>query len=136
MTLEPYAARLNFMMPSPLTGNEWQLMLAQYMEALARLCTEAGPCVIGHIKGLAAFPDNGFLKISVISPDHPADVNGEVPENLSDLSFVLNVLVYGHTREMIARLNREILDFPDKPWKGHVSVVEVNHGHAHDKETA
>ena len=133
MTLEPYAARLNFKMPSPLTGREWQLMLAQYMEALARHCSEAGPCVIGHIKGLAAFPDNGFLKISVISPDHPVDVDGVVPENLSEISFALNVLVYGHTREMIARLNRETLGFPDRAWKGHVTMVEVTHDHRHDK---
>ena len=136
MTLEPYAVRLNFKMPSPLTGREWQFMLVQYMETLTRHCSEAGACVIGHIKGLAAFPDKGFLKISAISPDHPADVNGGVPDNLLEISFILNVLVYGLTREMIARLNREVLAFHDRPWKGHVTMVQADHDHGHDKGKA
>lgn len=129
MTLEPYSVRLNFKMDSPMTTTEWGLMISDLMETLARNYGEAGPCVIGHIKGFARITGNGFLRISVISSDHPADVDAGFSDALSELSLTLNVLVYGHPKELLARLTRQTIDLSEKPWSQHVTMESVEHGH-------
>ncbi len=132
MTLEPYAARLDFKMFSAPSSKEWSLMLAEYMETLARHCNETGPCLIGHLKGLALISNHGFLKISLISPDHPAEVEGEIPENTLELSIVLNILVYGHTEKVLERLTRKTLEAMKKAWDGNISMVSIKHNHSRD----
>lgn len=122
MSLEPYSARLNFKMSSPLSDRQWRILLAEYMETLARQCCEERTCIIGHIKGLTEFAENGFLKVSVTSLDQPAEVEGKVPSNISELSFVLNVLVYGLTREEIVEMVGKTISRPDSLWLGHVNI--------------
>ena len=62
MIFEPYAVHLNFRMDAPVTAEDWRLMLSEFLETYAGLCSEAGPCVIGHIKGFARNSDDSFLK--------------------------------------------------------------------------
>jgi hypothetical protein len=128
MILEPYTVRLNFRMDSPMTGAEWGLMISGLMESLARHCSETGPCVIGHIKGFARISGIGFIRISVISPDHPADVDARISDDFSELSLTLNVLVYGHSKKMLAQLARKTIDLSERPWSEHVTMESAEDG--------
>jgi len=136
MILEPYTAGLDFKMDSPMTAAQWGSMISELVGTIARHCSEAGPCVIGHIKGLAIIPGNGFLKISVISSNHPADVDAESGDDSSELSMTLNVIVYGHTKKMLAQLTRNTVDLPERPWSGHVKMKSVERGHIQISESS
>ena len=129
MILEPYTVRLNFKMDSPMKAAQWGLMISELMETLDRQCSQAGLCVIGHLKGFARLPDNGFLKISIISPDYPADVEAESTDDFSELSLTLNVVIYGHSKKMLAQFTRNTIDLSEKPWNGHVTMESVEDGH-------
>ena len=136
MIFEPYTVGLNFKMDSPMTVEQWGSMISELVETIARHCIEAGPCVIGHIKGFAAISGNGFLRISVISPDHPADMDAESVGDFSELSMTLNVLVYGHTKKMLTQLTRNTVNLPERPWSGHVTVEPAAHGHIQISESS
>ena len=72
--LEPFAARLRWQFPSAIALCEWGALLGECLETLARRCDETGPHVVGHIKGLALLADGAYVRVSVVSPRHPADV--------------------------------------------------------------
>ena len=135
MIFEPYTVCLNFKMDSPMTIEQWGSMISELVETIARHCIEAGPCVIGHIKGFAAIPGNGFLRISVISPDHPADIDAQSVDDFSELSMTLNVLVYGHTKKMLTQLTRNTVNLPERPWSRHVTMASAAHGHIQISES-
>ena len=103
-------------------------MISDLMETLARNCREAGPCVIGHLKGFARISGNGFLRISVTHADHPADVDAALSDDFSELSLTLNVLVYGHPKKMLAQLTHKTIELPEKPWSEHVTMESAEHG--------
>lgn len=122
LTLEPYAARLRWHLPSAVASHEWEAILSEYLEALARHCDEAAPCVIGHIKGLALFPNGDYLRISIVSPARPADVEGNASEHYAELTLTLNVLVYGLSRDVLERLAQETAADVASRWGGMVTV--------------
>jgi hypothetical protein len=95
LTLEPYAARLHWQLPTATDGQGWAAILAEHLESLARRCDETGQNVIGHIKGLAVLPGGGYVRVNVVSPERPADVESTALGQCADLNFDLNVLVYG-----------------------------------------
>ena len=107
LILEPFVAKLHFRLTEPAGSMEWKQVLAAYMEDLSRRCTEAGPCVIGHIKGLIVGPDKSYLRISVIDAIRPAESEGELPEESDNLTMTLNVIVYGLPRDRIYYLVRQ-----------------------------
>lgn len=136
LILEPYSACLNFKLDSPMTATQWGSMLSELAEAIARHCVEAGPCVIGHIKGFAPLPGNGFLRISVVSPDHPADMDAEGGYDSSELSMTLNVLVYGHSKKLLTQLTRKTINLSGRPWSGYVNIEAIEHGHIHINDSS
>ncbi len=124
LILEPYAVNQHWRLP--LAANEqWQVILADYMETLARKCEESGTCIIGHIKALAIFPDNGFLQISVISAKIPASLKGGVPNGCTELKLSLNVIVYGLKYEVVERLTRETTSHLAERWKAEVDIEQT-----------
>lgn len=104
MTLDPYAAQLRFAVENPLSDRQWRSHLAEFLERIALKCDAHGSSVIGHIKALALFDDNRYLRGSVVSPHRPADVEGNPPEAFRQMEITLNVLVYGLERFFIERL--------------------------------
>lgn len=133
MIFEPYAVHLDFQMDAPIEADDWRLILSELLETYASQCSKAGPCVIGHIKGFAHGNDDTFLKVSVVSPNHPADIDGNMKGGISELSLVLNVLVYGQPKETLAQHLLELVNIPGKIWTGHVAVVPAVHEHDHIK---
>jgi hypothetical protein len=65
---------------------------------------------------------------TVISPDHPADVDARISDDFSELSLTLNVLVYGHSKKMLAQLTRKTIDLSERPWSEHVTMESAEHG--------
>jgi hypothetical protein len=125
LNLEPFSARIHFLLEAPMPSGQWQKILARYMEALARRCEEAGPCVIGHIKAVALFSENRYLRISVVSSSHPAEIGGKPPEIFNELNMTLNVLVYGLSRPVLHRLVKETAAAMETSFKGRISVAPV-----------
>lgn len=103
LTLEPYAARLLWTSPLPRDGAAWGRLLAEFAETLARRCHEAGPCVVGHIKGFAPL-EGGFLRVNSTGPSARADVDVRSSADCAELTLSLNVLVYGLAAGTLADL--------------------------------
>ena len=141
LILEPYAVVQHWRLTEAKEG-DWEHLLAEYLERLARQCAAAGTCVIGHIKALALFPDNGYVQISVVSPTQPASLKGQVPAGCRELSLSLNVIVYGLEYEQIELFTNETALYLAQRWKGEVKTEKsqrpVSDEHQHhnhsDKE--
>ncbi len=104
LTLEPYATRQTWSASRPLEPEEWTALHTEYLADLARACVASGTCVIGHIKLLALFANQEYLRVSVVSAAHPPTVTGAVPAGTADMVITLNVLVYGLTHDRLAQL--------------------------------
>ncbi len=129
LLLEPYAARQEWRMSAPLYGEAWQELLVSYLAALAHACSEAGPCVIGHLKALALFPDGGYLRVSAVSPQRPPTVDGSVPDGLDALTLTLNLLVYGLPRSTLQRIARTEAATLAAQRAGQVTTDDAAHHH-------
>ena len=143
LILEPYAVSQHWHLPH--ADGKWEVLLGEYLETLARRCTEAGPCVIGHIKALALFADSGYVQISVVSTTLPAQVKGHVPAGCTELELSLNVIVYGLEHDLVERITSETAVHLAAQWRGEVIIratdarpssptgLHTTHTH-HDKE--
>ncbi|MBI5446536.1 MAG: hypothetical protein HY900_35635 [Deltaproteobacteria bacterium] len=102
LTLEPCAARVTWRAGEALTSEAWGALLRGFAEAVARRAVEEGAVLVGHIKGIARPAAGGFLHVSAVSGDHPATVQGRVPEGLRELALELVALVYGLPQSTVA----------------------------------
>jgi hypothetical protein len=123
LILEPYAVRQRWTASDP--GLRWEVLIGDYLEAIARRCHEMGSCLVGHIKGLVLFADGEYLRISVVSPGRPAEVEGRVPAETMGFLLSLNVIVYGKDRDALERISRGEARHIIEKWKGGVKVEEV-----------
>ena len=123
---EPYAVRLEFNTTSPLNGEAWRNLLLALMDRLARRITDSGSVVIGHLKGFAQAPELGFMKVSAVSADHPADAVGEFTGLSNGLALTINVLVYGKSRDELEELTRRVIELPNEPWSGLAVVAPLD----------
>jgi hypothetical protein len=124
MKLEPYAVLQSWHLPD--TKGQWESTLGEYLQTVAQRCIDQGECVIGHIKALATFSDHKFLRISVITPKIPANIEGEVPANCTELELTVNVLVYGLERDVIEKITCETANEIANRWKGGVQHKGLN----------
>lgn len=123
LILEPYAVKQRWSLSGE--AGRWEILIAEYLETLARRCHQAGKCIIGHIKALALFPDGRYLRVSVVTSELPAGVEGSVPANCTELVLTLNVILYGLSREVLERISRETADELTKKWKGTVTITGI-----------
>lgn len=107
---EPYASKLRFCSETGLSASQWAAFVATLLENVARRCEAAGNCVIGHIKTFAAIDGGGYLRASVVSARHPADLDVNLPGSLNGMTATTNVLVYGISRMDIHALMRLAID--------------------------
>jgi hypothetical protein len=140
LVLEPYAVVQRWHLPG--ADGHWEAILAEYLQTLAQRCSASRQTVIGHIKTLALFSDQGYLRISVVAPNRPASIEGKTPPGCIDLELTLNVLVYGLERTEIERITHAAANEVANRWKG---VVDHNrnqsqpshpsqHSHHHDQK--
>jgi hypothetical protein len=102
MILEPYAVSQRWRFS--LKDTNWETLIVEYLETIARTCMEFDGCIIGHIKALALFPAGGYLQVSVVDPALPAGVKGCAPPDCTELTFTLNVIVYGLAHDLLERI--------------------------------
>jgi hypothetical protein len=105
LILEPYAVSQCWSFSEENTN--WESLIVEYLETIARTCVEFDRCVIGHIKALALFPGGDYLQVSVIDPGLPAGVKGHVPPGCNELRLSLNVIVYGLDHDLVGRIASE-----------------------------
>lgn len=125
MILEPFTARLRFVFPDPKGIEEWSEILKCFLEASAILCRESGPCLIGHIKGLVLLSGDHYLRVSVVSPSLPAQVETNVSGAFAEMTVTLNMLVYGLPKERLESILNEVATRPRTSWSERVTVVPV-----------
>lgn len=93
--LEPFAARVRWRTKTPVPAEAWRELLASFVQEIASRAVERRAVLVGHVKGIAKPETGGYLHVSVVSADHSATVQGEVPDGLQELTFDLNALIYG-----------------------------------------
>jgi hypothetical protein len=105
MKLEPYAVLQSWHLPD--AKGQWESILGEYLQTVAQRCIDQGECVVGHIKALSTFTDQNYMRISVIAPQIPANIEGKVPADSTDLELTVNVLVYELERAAIEKITQE-----------------------------
>ncbi len=128
LTLEPFAARLRWTLPRPRDGQVWSVMVAAYLEDLARRCEESGRCVIGHIKSFAELP-GGYLRANTTGTRAPPDTEVRSSGECSELLLTLNVLVYGIPSSDLASLVTQAAADVASPLDGNTILVEREQGY-------
>lgn len=123
---EPYSVSLSFISLTAQDEETWVSVLRQFIDLLALATTDTGSSVIGHIKGFAQSSEVGFVKISCISADHPADIKGQLEGKTISLTLLLNVLVYGHTCTELAKLTRQAMDAVSRQWSVSIEIMPSN----------
>lgn len=129
LTLEPYAVVQHWHLPG--ADGHWEGILSDYLQTLARRCSASGQTVIGHIKAIAVFPQEGYFRASVVAPNLPAGISGSVPPGCVELALTLNVLVYGLAWTTIQQITLETSEEIASQWKGVVSHRNLNEADQH-----
>ncbi len=131
LVFEPFAVRQLWRLPEPVSGHVWRELLAGYAASLASAITAAAggrPVVIGHIKLLATFAGEGYLRISAVDAAHAPTCDGNAPDGLAEISTTANVLVYGLERVELERLAWESALAAAAPWQGQVVECKDERG--------
>ena len=137
LIFEPLAAHLHFSLPDSPGISKWAEILTQFLETLAKLCRNSGPCLIGHIKGLALLGDSSYVRLSVISASLPAQIETNASGDFSEMTVTVNMLVYGLPRKTLEGILEGTAALPCSPWSGKVTVKPVpasirgDHAHNH-----
>ena len=126
MNLNPFAAQVRFSADHLLPEHQWRDHLAKFLESIARRCEASGPSVIGHIKALALFDDHRYLRASVVSSRHPADLEGNPPGEFRQMEITLNVLVYGLDRSAIEALVADAISEIGQSFGGSIVLFTKN----------
>ena len=97
LTLEPFSAVIDLELQRPIPAAEWQALFNVFLESLAQKSAAVDNTVIGHIKGFAQLPQDGFIQVSVVSAARPAtsSVRDDAAVSCAQLTLALNFLVYG-----------------------------------------
>lgn len=128
LILQPYAVVQDWHLPG--TDVHWESVLGEYLQRIAQRCAASGKCVIGHIKALSTFADQGYLRISVVAANIPASIEGKAPPRCVSLELTLNVLVYGLDRNIVEKITLETASEIARQRKG--EVHQKNFPHASD----
>ncbi|MCB2227816.1 MAG: hypothetical protein KQH53_14140 [Desulfarculaceae bacterium] len=138
LPLHPLSMVLTFRFAEPRSSRELEALVAGLFDALSRAVVEGGTdCVIGHIKGLAKLGEADWLKVSVISPDRPAQALAEISRPLEAMDMAVNLMVYGREPEELWQIVSQVAERPGEAWSGVVApqrpVQTVSlHDHHHD----
>lgn len=108
LTLTPVAAKVQWRANKEAGPTDWPQIIGRFVEEVAKRVVGSPPGpdapraaverkaqnVIGHIKGLVRC-DRYQLRVNCVSASLPVDVEGEIPESVSELTLELVLLVYG-----------------------------------------
>jgi hypothetical protein len=112
LTLTPIAAKVQWRANREAGPTDWPKIIRRFVEEVAKRVVGSATDpdgqhaalgtvvdgkarnVIGHIKGLVR-GDGYQLRVNCVSASLPVDVEGEIPESVSELTLELVLLVYG-----------------------------------------
>lgn len=116
MKLAPYAAIVLVQFDTPKSNEEWSGIAARLLETIAERCGRLESAIIGHIKGLAAFPGNEYLRASVVSTGLPAEVESTLSGPVAELTMTINILVYGTSKNDLENILDDVLSESHGKW--------------------
>lgn len=99
--LNPFATKLLFCAPDELSEDQWKNHISMFLEMLAVRCESILSPFVGHIKLIALFEEKRYFRANLVTPHHPVEFEGNLPDRIGRLSITLNVLVYGFTLSAI-----------------------------------
>ncbi len=112
MKLEPLSGSVIFESEEPLMGEKWGGIIGDLFERIGRRCDSASSsAIIGHIKGISFYSEEKYLKISVISGSHPAEIDFSDGIETSEVKLTINVLVYGLSEYLLENFLKDELLF-------------------------
>jgi hypothetical protein len=122
MMLDPFSASLRFSFPEPVGISKLTQISGRFMETLAALCQSSGPCLIGHIKGLALLKDRFYVRVSVVSASLPAQIETNASGEFPEMTVTLNMLVYGLSRQDLGKIAEEAAALVGAAWSATVTI--------------
>ncbi len=130
-----YAVRIELHLHDAVPSPELQARLESLLAAIARECMANGATLIGHIKCLATATDKGYLAVSVVDTSTAPRSRGHLEDGVLELEVVLNVLLYGLSREKVERIVEKLSRSELRMPGAYVHLVELDeheHGEGHD----
>lgn len=134
MILEPCTVRINWRAAKECSPDQWTGLIESFFTILGQKCEKEGNCLIGHIKGLALFEENNYLKVSLTSSKYPPDIQGEISGAARLVEMTVNIIVYGLERASLEKAARESLAEADRAGLFSVEMIPVSkaeHDHKH-----
>ena len=95
------AQRGTLALRSACSEEELRAAVDAFLADLTRFLREQGCELIGHIKGMLEAGEMGHLYFSVTSFEKEAGYKGGLTGDLTEVDFVLNVIVYGVDSEKL-----------------------------------
>lgn len=120
LELEPFSTRIQFVAPEDLPFAEWRVHVSYFLEKLAGRCDRQASPFIGHIKMIALFPGNRYLRANIVSPDAGADVEGNAPEFFREMAATVTILVCGMTCRAVQGVLSDTLTQVNTGFRGSV----------------
>ena len=125
LILEPYSVVQSWTVPGAQVP--WDALLSDYLQGLALRCEQEAGNFLGHIKCLAVFGEDLYLRLSVIDPRRPAGVEGNVPSTQNTIELTLNVIVYGLKHAVVEQITEATAAEIAAQWNGEVSSQKSHH---------
>jgi hypothetical protein len=124
-----YAVKMEVHLQESVLSAMLHSRIESLLSTIAKECMAAGATLIGHIKCLASTADHGFLAVSVVDERGAPRSRGGLEDGIEEIEIVLNVLLYGLSRDMVEeivkRTTQQELDIPG----AHIHLTELDGDH-------
>lgn len=108
MNLDPLSARVRFLSVLPQTGDEWSRILGTFLQGIAARCEDTGQdTIVGHVKALALFAGNAYIRASVVGGFLPPECEVSAALDSAEMTASVNVLVYGLDSSKLEQIVRD-----------------------------
>lgn len=89
-----YAHDVDFVLPEPRAGSDWERGLADFLSGLAGSLRQAGCPLIGHIKGMLETSDESRIFFSLTTFQGPPRFEGHLVGTSTQGRLTINVIAY------------------------------------------
>ena len=123
LTLHPLSINLVLNFARPVSMEELKRLLGGLFEETGKAISRDKSCVIGHIKGLATLKHGDWLKVNLVAADRPAQAEASSDQPVAQAFMAVNFMVYGIESLELFKIAKAVINQPDKPWNGLVSLA-------------
>ena len=106
---ETFADSKKFILSRSFSGQELQIETENLLSELARMLEQQGCKLIGHIKALLQTDNSGQLMFSITSFTEKPACKGSLANDVSSITFTINVIVYGIEPEALKKICHQVL---------------------------